>query len=161
MFHQKHTHSPYQSLRSGDKLKFLLCFTECQNYFLSPYYFLSTHFFSVLFLFLSQPKSLVANLLAGPSTLGSVHFGRESYLINQAAAGVGDRASALRSLSPISSSLHLRGSLNAAHRTASSHTSAMNKTMAGSGWEKLIPIMLMFVYTEKATWKITFIYLYI
>ncbi|XP_008307870.1 autophagy-related protein 9A [Cynoglossus semilaevis] len=81
----------------------------------------------------SEPKSLVANLLAGPSTLGSVHFGRESYLINQAAAGVGDRASALRSLSPISSSLHLRGSLNAAHRTASSHTSAMNKTMAGSG----------------------------
>ncbi|CAB1421714.1 unnamed protein product [Pleuronectes platessa] len=80
----------------------------------------------------SEPRSLVANLLEGPSTLGSVHFGRDSFLANHA-AGVGDGASALRSLSPISSSLHLRGSLSAAHQTAGCNTSAMSKAMAGSG----------------------------
>uniref|UniRef100_A0A3Q1GZ79 Autophagy-related protein 9 n=1 Tax=Acanthochromis polyacanthus TaxID=80966 RepID=A0A3Q1GZ79_9TELE len=77
----------------------------------------------------SEPRSLVANLLAGPSTLASVHFGRDASLTNHAAVGMSDGASALRSLSPISGSLHLRGSLSAAHR-AVGHTS---KTMAGSG----------------------------
>ncbi|XP_060938644.1 autophagy-related protein 9A [Limanda limanda] len=80
----------------------------------------------------SEPRSLVANLLEGPSTLGSVHFGRDSFLANHA-AGVSDGASALRSLSPISSSLHLRGSLSAAHQTAGCNTSAMSKAMASSG----------------------------
>ncbi|XP_033499048.1 autophagy-related protein 9A [Epinephelus lanceolatus] len=80
----------------------------------------------------SEPRSLIANLLVGPSTLTSIHFGRDSSLTNHAVAGLGDGASALRSLSPISSSLHLRGSLSAAHR-ASGHTSTMNKAMAGSG----------------------------
>uniref|UniRef100_G3P6Z7 Autophagy-related protein 9 n=1 Tax=Gasterosteus aculeatus aculeatus TaxID=481459 RepID=G3P6Z7_GASAC len=73
----------------------------------------------------SEPRSLVANLLAGPSTLTSIHFGHDSSLTNQ--AGLSDGASALRSLSPNSGSLHLRGSLNAAH------TSTMSKAMAGSG----------------------------
>uniref|UniRef100_A0A3P8T7L7 Autophagy-related protein 9 n=1 Tax=Amphiprion percula TaxID=161767 RepID=A0A3P8T7L7_AMPPE len=76
----------------------------------------------------SEPRSLVANLLAGPSTLASVHFGRDASLTNHAAVGMSDGASALRSLSPISSSLHLRGSLSAARVVG--HTS---KTMAGSG----------------------------
>uniref|UniRef100_A0A7N8Y7H0 Autophagy-related protein 9 n=1 Tax=Mastacembelus armatus TaxID=205130 RepID=A0A7N8Y7H0_9TELE len=80
----------------------------------------------------SEPRSLIANLLAGPSTLASVHFGRDSSLTNHAAIGISDGASALRSLSPVSSSLHLRGSLSAAHRAAG-HPSAMSKTMAGSG----------------------------
>uniref|UniRef100_A0A7N8X4M5 Autophagy-related protein 9 n=1 Tax=Mastacembelus armatus TaxID=205130 RepID=A0A7N8X4M5_9TELE len=60
----------------------------------------------------SEPRSLIANLLAGPSTLASVHFGRDSSLTNHAAIGISDGASALRSLSPVSSSLHLRGSLS-------------------------------------------------
>lgn len=77
----------------------------------------------------SEPRSLVANLLTGPSMLGAVHFGRDSSLTHHIAVGIGDGASALRSLSPISSSLHLRGSLSAVHRTAG-HTS---RTMAGSG----------------------------
>uniref|UniRef100_A0A8C4EAY5 Autophagy-related protein 9 n=1 Tax=Dicentrarchus labrax TaxID=13489 RepID=A0A8C4EAY5_DICLA len=79
----------------------------------------------------SEPRSLIANLLGGPSTLNSVHFGRDSSLTNHAAAGLSDGASALRSLSPISSSLHLKGSLSAAHRAG--HTSAMSKAMASSG----------------------------
>ncbi|KAL6105451.1 atg9a [Pungitius sinensis] len=78
----------------------------------------------------SEPRSLVANLLVGPSTLTSIHFGHDSSLTNQ--AGLSDGASALRSLSPNSGSLHLRGSLNAAHR-ASGNTSTMSKAMAGSG----------------------------
>lgn len=77
----------------------------------------------------SEPRSLIANLLTGPSTLASVHFDRDISLANHAAAGINDGGSALRSLSPISSSLHLRGSLSAAHRAAG-HTS---RTMAGSG----------------------------
>uniref|UniRef100_A0A668TIV8 Autophagy-related protein 9 n=1 Tax=Oreochromis aureus TaxID=47969 RepID=A0A668TIV8_OREAU len=78
---------------------------------------------------LINPRSLIANLLTGPSTLASVHFDRDISLANHAAAGINDGGSALRSLSPISSSLHLRGSLSAAHRAAG-HTS---RTMAGSG----------------------------
>uniref|UniRef100_A0AAX7U5K3 Autophagy-related protein 9 n=1 Tax=Astatotilapia calliptera TaxID=8154 RepID=A0AAX7U5K3_ASTCA len=74
-------------------------------------------------------SDLIANLLTGPSTLASVHFDRDISLANHAAAGINDGGSALRSLSPISSSLHLRGSLSAAHRAAG-HTS---RTMAGSG----------------------------
>uniref|UniRef100_A0A667XFQ1 Autophagy-related protein 9 n=1 Tax=Myripristis murdjan TaxID=586833 RepID=A0A667XFQ1_9TELE len=80
----------------------------------------------------SEPRSLIANLLAGPSTLASVHFGRDSSLTNHAAVGLGDGASALRSLSPISGSLHLRASLSAAHRTVG-HTSVTSRPMAGSG----------------------------
>lgn len=81
---------------------------------------------------LVQPRSLIANLLAGPSTLGSVHFARDSSLTNHAAAGIGDGTSALRSLSPVSSNHHLRGSLSAAHRAAA-HTSATSRAMACSG----------------------------
>uniref|UniRef100_A0A3Q3K0I3 Autophagy-related protein 9 n=1 Tax=Monopterus albus TaxID=43700 RepID=A0A3Q3K0I3_MONAL len=67
-----------------------------------------------------------------PSTLASVHFGRDISLVNHAAAGLSDGASALRSLSPVSTSLHLKGSLSAAHRAAS-HTPGMSKAMADSG----------------------------
>ncbi|XP_029973421.1 autophagy-related protein 9A [Salarias fasciatus] len=76
----------------------------------------------------SEPRSLVANLLAGPSTLASVHFGRDCSLINHA-IGLSDGASALRSLSPTSAGPHLRGSLSVAHKSTG-HTA---KSMAGSG----------------------------
>ncbi|XP_054652147.1 autophagy-related protein 9A isoform X2 [Dunckerocampus dactyliophorus] len=84
----------------------------------------------------SEPRSLIANLLAAPSTLASVHFGRDGSLGSHAAAALAasDGASALRSLSPISSSFHLRGSMSAAYRTTG-HTSAMSRTMAGSGMD--------------------------
>nr|XP_061824103.1 autophagy-related protein 9A-like [Nerophis lumbriciformis] len=84
----------------------------------------------------SEPRSLVANLLGAPSTLASVHFGGDSLLGSPAAAAAAlagtDGASALRSLSPVSSIFHLRGSMSAAYRTPG-HTSAMSRTMAGSG----------------------------
>ncbi|KAK5917009.1 hypothetical protein CgunFtcFv8_011936 [Champsocephalus gunnari] len=80
----------------------------------------------------SEPRSLIANVLVGPSTLNSVHFSADGSLTNHAAAGLGNGASALRSLSPISSSLQLRGSLSVAHRP-SGHTSTTSKAMAGSG----------------------------
>uniref|UniRef100_H3BZS7 Autophagy-related protein 9 n=1 Tax=Tetraodon nigroviridis TaxID=99883 RepID=H3BZS7_TETNG len=66
----------------------------------------------------SQPRSLIANLLGGPSTLASVHFCRDSSLASHTAAGTSDGASALRSLSPLTNSAQLR---------------AMGKTMTGSG----------------------------
>lgn len=78
----------------------------------------------------SEPRSLVANLLTGPTTLASVHFARDSSLTNHAAGAISDGASALRSLSPISGSLYLRGSLSAVHK---GNPSAMSKAMAGSG----------------------------
>lgn len=77
----------------------------------------------------SEPRSLIANLLVGPSTLGSVHFARDASLANHAAAANNDSASALRSLSPVSGSLYLRGSLSAVR----GHASTVSKTMAGSG----------------------------
>ncbi|CAL8290081.1 unnamed protein product [Gadus morhua 'NCC'] len=80
----------------------------------------------------SEPRSLVANLLGGPTTLGSVHFGRDCSLTNQGVAGLGEGVSALRSLSPVSSSLHLRGSMSTAHR-AVGHASSVSRTMGGSG----------------------------
>lgn len=80
----------------------------------------------------SQPRSLIANLLGGPSTLASIHFCRDSSLTSHTAAGIIDGASALRSLSPLTNSAQLRGNLNVAHRPAG-HNLAMGKTMTGSG----------------------------
>uniref|UniRef100_A0A3Q2P7Z7 Autophagy-related protein 9 n=1 Tax=Fundulus heteroclitus TaxID=8078 RepID=A0A3Q2P7Z7_FUNHE len=77
----------------------------------------------------SEPRSLVANILAGPSTLASVHFACDSSLTNSGVPEMPGGAAALRSLSPISGSLQLRGSLSAAHR-ASGFT---GRTMTGSG----------------------------
>lgn len=77
----------------------------------------------------SEPRSLVANILAGPSTLGSVHFPCDNSLTHHAVSGITSGATALRSLSPVSGSLHLRGSLSAAQR-ASGFTS---RAMTGSG----------------------------
>uniref|UniRef100_A0A3Q2Z7Y8 Autophagy-related protein 9 n=1 Tax=Hippocampus comes TaxID=109280 RepID=A0A3Q2Z7Y8_HIPCM len=79
----------------------------------------------------SEPRSLIANLLVAPSTLASVHFGRDGSSSGHAVVA-SDAVAALRSLSPISSSLPLRGSFSAAYRTAG-HASTMNRTMAGSG----------------------------
>ncbi|XP_017274749.1 autophagy-related protein 9A [Kryptolebias marmoratus] len=77
----------------------------------------------------SEPRSLVADLLTGPSTLAPVHFACDLSLTNNTAAGVNSGAAALRSLSPVSSSLNLRGSLSAAHRVGG----LTGKTMTGSG----------------------------
>ncbi|XP_037550520.1 autophagy-related protein 9A [Nematolebias whitei] len=77
----------------------------------------------------SEPRSLVADLLTGPSTLAPVQFPCDISLTNNAAAGINTGATALCSLSPVSSSLNLRGSVSAAHRV-SGFTS---KAMAGSG----------------------------
>lgn len=81
---------------------------------------------------LLQPRSLIANLLGGPSTLASIHFGRDGSLTSHTAAGIIDGASAPRSLSPLTNSGQLRGSLSVAHRPAG-HNLAMSKTMVGSG----------------------------
>uniref|UniRef100_A0A3B3C3A2 Autophagy-related protein 9 n=1 Tax=Oryzias melastigma TaxID=30732 RepID=A0A3B3C3A2_ORYME len=103
----------------------------------------------------SEPRSLVANLLAGPSTLASVHFGRDSSLIN-AAAGLSDGASALRSLSPVSSSLHLRGSLSMAQRASGftakamsgSGTDARTVSSGSSAWEGQLTSMVLSEYAS-------------
>ncbi|XP_061552342.1 autophagy-related protein 9A isoform X1 [Phycodurus eques] len=79
----------------------------------------------------SEPRSLIANFLVAPSALASVHFGQDGSLSGHAVAA-SDAVAALRSLSPISSSLHLRGSFGATYRTAG-HASSMSRTMAGSG----------------------------
>uniref|UniRef100_H2UNM9 Autophagy-related protein 9 n=1 Tax=Takifugu rubripes TaxID=31033 RepID=H2UNM9_TAKRU len=80
----------------------------------------------------SEPQSLIANLLGGPSTLESIHFCRDGSLAGHTAAGIIDGASALRSLSPLTNSVQLRGSLSVAHRPAG-HNLAMSKTLTGSG----------------------------
>uniref|UniRef100_A0A674E0B5 Autophagy-related protein 9 n=1 Tax=Salmo trutta TaxID=8032 RepID=A0A674E0B5_SALTR len=76
---------------------------------------------------LSQPRSLIANFLAGPPSLASLHLGRDGALTNHGAVGVSDGASALRSLSVSS----MRGSCSSTHRSAG-HASSASRAMAGS-----------------------------
>uniref|UniRef100_A0A3P9JEJ8 Autophagy-related protein 9 n=1 Tax=Oryzias latipes TaxID=8090 RepID=A0A3P9JEJ8_ORYLA len=103
----------------------------------------------------SEPRSLVANLLAGPSSLASVHFGCDNSLINHAVAG-SDGASALRSLSPVSSSLHLRGSLSMAQRASGftgkamsgSGTDARTVSSGSSAWEGQLTSMVLSEYAS-------------
>ncbi|KAJ8255324.1 hypothetical protein GJAV_G00203580 [Gymnothorax javanicus] len=94
----------------------------------------------------SEPHSLIANLLVGPPSLASLHLGRDGSIANRVstvgmsdgslsnqASGVGrcDEASALRSLSPLSTSQHLRGSFTSSR--PSRHDVGGAKAMAGSG----------------------------
>lgn len=81
----------------------------------------------------SEPRSLIANLLMGPPSLASLHLGREGS-INHVSIGVSEGASALRSLSPVSTSLHLRGSYQSARLPRSDHPAVVaGRGMAGSG----------------------------
>uniref|UniRef100_A0A4W5N4D0 Autophagy-related protein 9 n=1 Tax=Hucho hucho TaxID=62062 RepID=A0A4W5N4D0_9TELE len=75
----------------------------------------------------SEPRSLIANFLAGPPSLASLHLGRDGSLTNHGPVGVSDGASALRSLSVSS----MRGSCSSAHRSAG-HASSASRAMAGS-----------------------------
>uniref|UniRef100_A0A674DYU6 Autophagy-related protein 9 n=1 Tax=Salmo trutta TaxID=8032 RepID=A0A674DYU6_SALTR len=75
----------------------------------------------------SEPRSLIANFLAGPPSLASLHLGRDGALTNHGAVGVSDGASALRSLSVSS----MRGSCSSTHRSAG-HASSASRAMAGS-----------------------------
>lgn len=75
-----------------------------------------------------QPRSLIANLLMGPPSLASLHLGREGSI------GVSEGASALRSLSPVSTSLHLRGSYPSARLPRPDHPAVgAGRAMTGSG----------------------------
>ncbi|XP_030637625.1 autophagy-related protein 9A [Chanos chanos] len=76
----------------------------------------------------SEPRSLIANLLAGPPSLASLHLGRDGSI------GMNEGASALRSLSPLSASLNLRGSYASARVPRPDHPAvAAGRAMAGSG----------------------------
>uniref|UniRef100_A0A3P8XWZ6 Autophagy-related protein 9 n=1 Tax=Esox lucius TaxID=8010 RepID=A0A3P8XWZ6_ESOLU len=75
----------------------------------------------------SEPRSLIANFLAGPPSLASLHLGRDGSLTNQGPVGISDGASGLRSLSINS----MRGSYSSTHRSAG-HTSSASRAMVGS-----------------------------
>ncbi|MCJ8730071.1 hypothetical protein PDJAM_G00113620 [Pangasius djambal] len=82
----------------------------------------------------SEPRSLIANLLAGPPSLASLHLGRDGSIINHLSMGVSEGASALRSLSPLSTSLHLRASYPSTRLPRPDHPAvAAGRAMAGSG----------------------------
>uniref|UniRef100_A0A672NMR5 Autophagy-related protein 9 n=1 Tax=Sinocyclocheilus grahami TaxID=75366 RepID=A0A672NMR5_SINGR len=81
----------------------------------------------------SEPRSLIANLLMGPSSLASLHLGRECS-INPVSIGVSEGASALHSISPVSTSLHLTDA-----RTISSSSSA---------WEGQLTSMILSEYAS-------------
>ncbi|KAJ8352319.1 hypothetical protein SKAU_G00237950 [Synaphobranchus kaupii] len=94
----------------------------------------------------SEPHSLIANLLVGPPSLASLHLGRDSSVANRT-SGMGvsegsfanhsssmggcEGASALRSLSPLSTSQHLRGSFTSSRPSRNDTGGA--RAMAGSG----------------------------
>ena len=89
----------------------------------------------LLSIFPSQPRSLIANLLVGPPPLGSLHLGREGTLANHVSVGLSDGAPSLRSLSPLSGSLHLRSSYPSSRLHRPDHPSgSASRTMAGSGY---------------------------
>uniref|UniRef100_A0A8C7SI55 Autophagy-related protein 9 n=1 Tax=Oncorhynchus mykiss TaxID=8022 RepID=A0A8C7SI55_ONCMY len=75
----------------------------------------------------SEPRSLIANFLAGPPSLASLHLGRDGSLTDHGPVGVSDGASALRSLSVSST----RGSCSSTHRSAG-HASSASRAMPGS-----------------------------
>ncbi|XP_036401491.1 autophagy-related protein 9A [Megalops cyprinoides] len=82
----------------------------------------------------SEPHSLIANLLLGPPSLASLHLARESSTNHVSGVGVSDGASALRSLSPLSTSQHLRGSYVSARLSRNDSAAlAGARAMAGSG----------------------------
>ncbi|GAA6075695.1 autophagy-related protein 9A, partial [Tachysurus ichikawai] len=81
------------------------------------------------------PRSLIANLLAGPPSLASLHLGRDGSIINHMSMGVNEGASALRSLSPLSTSVNLRASYLSTRSPRPDHPAvAAGRAMAGSGY---------------------------
>uniref|UniRef100_A0A8C2B885 Autophagy-related protein 9 n=1 Tax=Cyprinus carpio TaxID=7962 RepID=A0A8C2B885_CYPCA len=89
----------------------------------------------------SEPRSLIANLLMGPPSLASLHMGREGS-INPVSVGVSEGASALRSLSPVSMSQHLRGTMTG------SGTDARTISSGSSAWEGQLSSMVLSEYAS-------------
>ncbi|XP_026874508.2 autophagy-related protein 9A [Electrophorus electricus] len=109
----------------------------------------------------SEPRSLIANLLAGPPSLASLHLGREASLINHLSIGMSEGASVLRSLSPLSTSVHLRHSYTTtrlprtdhaagpgAHAMAGSGTDAHTVSSGSSAWEGQLTSMVLSEYAS-------------
>ncbi|XP_076159593.1 autophagy-related protein 9A [Alosa pseudoharengus] len=82
-----------------------------------------------------EPRSLIANLLSGPPPLASLHLGRDGSLANHVSVGLSDGgAPTLRSLSPLSGSLHMRGSYPSSRLPRPDHPAvSTSRAMAGSG----------------------------
>ncbi|XP_062853790.1 autophagy-related protein 9A [Trichomycterus rosablanca] len=109
----------------------------------------------------SEPRSLVANLLAGPPSLASIHLGRDGSIINHFSMGMSEGASALRSLSPLSTSVHLRASypstrlprpdhpaVAAGRAMAGSNTDARTVSSGSSAWEGQLTSMVLSEYAS-------------
>ncbi|XP_006004355.1 autophagy-related protein 9A [Latimeria chalumnae] len=81
----------------------------------------------------SEPHSLIANLIAGPSSL-AYQIGREGQGSHHMSA-VSDVASALKSFSPLQASQQIQGSFQSSlHHPEGSHLGAL-RAMAGSGMD--------------------------
>ncbi|XP_066543879.1 autophagy-related protein 9A isoform X1 [Amia ocellicauda] len=110
----------------------------------------------------SEPHSLIANLLVGPPSLASLHLGRDGPVPNHASSmGSSDVASALRSLSPLSTSQHLRGSYTStrlprsdtapptgARAMAGSGTDARTASSGSSAWEGQMTSLVLSEYAS-------------
>uniref|UniRef100_A0A671T8G2 Autophagy-related protein 9 n=1 Tax=Sinocyclocheilus anshuiensis TaxID=1608454 RepID=A0A671T8G2_9TELE len=98
----------------------------------------------------SEPRSLIANLLMGPPSLASLHLGREGS-INPVSTGVSVGASALHSISPVSTSLHLRNSypsLKTNKTTKTFITDARTISSGSSAWEGQLTSMILSEYAS-------------
>uniref|UniRef100_A0A674NYE4 Autophagy-related protein 9 n=1 Tax=Takifugu rubripes TaxID=31033 RepID=A0A674NYE4_TAKRU len=91
----------------------------------------------------SEPQSLIANLLGGPSTLESIHFCRDGSLAGHTAAGIIDGASALRSLSPLTNSVHCSIFPFSFHRT-----DARTVSSGSSAWEGQLTSLVLSEYAS-------------
>ncbi|XP_039612261.1 autophagy-related protein 9A isoform X1 [Polypterus senegalus] len=110
----------------------------------------------------SEPHSLIANLLVGPPSLTSFQYAQEGHGAHHSShIGSSDVASALRSLSPLSTSQHLRGSFSstlakgegtpliAARGLAGSTTDTRTASSGSSAWEGQLTSMVLSEYASN------------
>ncbi|KAG2459340.1 ATG9A protein, partial [Polypterus senegalus] len=108
------------------------------------------------------PHSLIANLLVGPPSLTSFQYAQEGHGAHHSShIGSSDVASALRSLSPLSTSQHLRGSFSstlakgegtpliAARGLAGSTTDTRTASSGSSAWEGQLTSMVLSEYASN------------
>uniref|UniRef100_A0A8C4S449 Autophagy-related protein 9 n=1 Tax=Erpetoichthys calabaricus TaxID=27687 RepID=A0A8C4S449_ERPCA len=110
----------------------------------------------------SEPHSLIANLLVGPPSLTSFQYAQEGHGAHHSShIGSSDVASALRSLSPLSTSQHLRGSFSStlakgegtplitARGLAGSTTDTRTASSGSSAWEGQLTSMVLSEYASN------------
>uniref|UniRef100_A0A8C7MAE9 Autophagy-related protein 9 n=1 Tax=Oncorhynchus kisutch TaxID=8019 RepID=A0A8C7MAE9_ONCKI len=95
----------------------------------------------------SEPRSLIANFLAGPPSLASLHLGRDGSLTDHGPVGVNDGASALRSLS-VSTIYQLTVNQLTLFLSPPTSTDARTASSGSSVWEGQLTSLVLSEYAS-------------